>query len=129
MSEDNPTPTPTARELEVLKILWELGAATVRQVYERMRQEEDLAQNTVQTFLRGMQEKGLVSHRLKGRAFVYKPLYSRERSLAKFLDSVFDGAADQLVVSLLRAKKLSKQEMDAIEQLISDARRQPKRKG
>lgn len=113
---------PTARELEVLGVLWELEAATVREVYERMRERENLAQNTVQTFLRVMEEKGLVEHESRGRAFVYRPKYGRETSVRKFLDRVFAGAADQLVASLLKAKKLSKRELAAIEQLINEAK-------
>ena len=66
-----------------------------------MRTDEDLAQNTVQTFLRVMEEKGLVEHTSRGRAFVYRPTYGRERTVRGFLDRVFGGAADQLVMSLL----------------------------
>ena len=116
-------PSPTPRELEILSILWNKGEATVREVTDVMRAEEDLAQNTVQTFLRMMEEKGLVEHTTRGRAFVYRPLYGRERSLRGFLDRVFGGAADQLVMSLLRAKRLSVRELDAIERLLREAKR------
>jgi len=120
MTSDN---APTPRELEILGILWNKGEATVRDVYEVMRESEDVAQNTVQTFLRMMEEKGLVEHTTRGRAFVYRPKYGRERSLRGFLDRVFGGAADQLVLSLLRAKRLSDRELDAIEQMLRDARK------
>ncbi len=116
-------PTPTPRELEILGILWNRGEATVREVTNVMRGEEDLAQNTVQTFLRMMEEKGLVEHSARGRAFVYRPIYGRERSLRSFLDRVFGGAADQLMMSLLRAKKLSIRELEAIERLLREAKR------
>jgi BlaI family transcriptional regulator, penicillinase repressor len=116
-------PTPTPRELEILGILWNRGEATVREVADIMRADEDLAQNTVQTFLRVMEDKGLVEHTSRGRAFVYRPTYGRERSVRGFLDRVFGGAADQLVMSLLLAKKLSDQELDAIERLLRDAKK------
>jgi BlaI family transcriptional regulator, penicillinase repressor len=116
-------PTPTPRELEILGILWNRGEATVREVADIMRADDDLAQNTVQTFLRVMEEKGLVEHTSRGRAFVYRPTYGRERSVRGFLDRVFGGAADQLVMSLLRAKKLSDQELDAIERLLREAKK------
>jgi predicted transcriptional regulator len=109
---------PTERELEILKILWDLGEASVRQVCEVMNQREDLAQNTVQTFLRMMEDKGLVSHTVEGRSFIYRPLYSREKTVSRFVQRVFDGALDQLVMSALSAKKLSKQEIAAIEAVI-----------
>lgn len=114
---------PTPRELEILGILWEMKSATVRDVYEHMRERENLAQNTVQTFLRVMEEKGLVEHVSRGRAFVYRPTYGREKSLRNFLDRVFGGSADQLVASLLKAKKLSKRELSAIEQLLHEAKK------
>jgi predicted transcriptional regulator len=116
-------PAPTPRELEILGILWNRGEATVREVADIMRADEDLAQNTVQTFLRVMEEKGLVEHSSRGRAFVYRPTYGRERSVRGFLDRVFGGAADQLVISLLQAKKFSSRELAAIEQLIRDAKK------
>ena len=115
--------TPTRRELELLAILWEMGEASVRDVYERMRTQERIAQNTVQTFLRAMEEKGLVKHRLEGRAFVYRPAYSRERSLKSFVDTVFNGAVHDLVASLLRVEKLSDEEVDAIDELIQQLRK------
>ena len=110
--------SPTERELEILKILWGIGPATVRQVWEVMLKEEDLAQNTVQTFLRLMEDKGLVTHKAEGRSFLYLPKYSQQRTLKRFLQRVFDGAADQLVKSLLSAKDLSSQELTAIDELI-----------
>jgi predicted transcriptional regulator len=116
-------PTPTPRELEILGILWSQGEATVREVADVMRADEDLAQNTVQTFLRVMEDKGLVKHTTRGRAFVYRPTFGRERSVRGFLDRVFNGAADQLVMSLLQAKKLSPQEFAAIERLLREAKK------
>jgi predicted transcriptional regulator len=118
MSSAAPVAAPTERELEILKILWDLGEASVRQVCDVMNQQEDLAQNTVQTFLRMMEDKGLVSHTVEGRSFIYRPLYSREKTVSRFVQRVFDGALDQLVMSALSAKKLSKQEIAAIEAVI-----------
>ena len=103
-------PTPTERELEILKILWKGGEASVREVYEKLRQRLPIVQNTVQAFLRTMEEKGLVEHRLEGRTFIYKPLVKREettqRMASQLLHRVFDGAVDQLVQSLLSTREL-----------------------
>jgi predicted transcriptional regulator len=122
------SPTPTGRELEILKILWEHGPSSVRDVYRRMLEQQpegkDLAYNTVQTLLRIMEEKkGLVTHHLDGRAFVYAPKYSRDQSAARFLDRVFDGAASQLVASLLQAERIPPEELDRMQALIAEARR------
>ena len=111
--------TPTERELEILKILWKLGRASVREVFDVMHAREDIAQNTVQTFLRMMEDKGLVAHSLEGRSFIYRPLYSRQRTVSRFVQRVFDGAIDQLVMSAISGTKLSKNEIAAIEEVIA----------
>ncbi len=103
--------TPTGRELEILKVLWELGPATVRQVRERMWPNDEFAFNTVQTFLRLMDDKGLVSHKKKGRIFIYTPRYSREQATSRFVDQVFDGAMDQVIVSMLSNSDASPEEL------------------
>jgi BlaI family transcriptional regulator, penicillinase repressor len=115
-------PTPTPRELEILKVLWEQGPSSVRTVYRRLAQAEDLAYNTVQTLLRIMEDKGLVGHHTEGRSFVYTPRFSRDESAARFLDRVFDGAADQLVLSLLRSERISGHELERMQAMIGKAR-------
>ncbi len=118
-------PTPTARELEILKILWERGPSSVRDVYRQLAaREPELAYNTVQTLLRIMEDpKGLVGHHVEGRSFIYTARYSRDESTSRFLDRVFDGAASQLVQSLLRSERVTAEELDAIQALIHEARR------
>ncbi len=117
------TPTPTGRELEILKVLWDQGPASVRAVHRRLAQDEDLAYNTIQTLLRIMEEKGLVTHHTEGRTFIYTPCFSRDDSAARFLDRVFDGAADQLVLSLLRSERIPPDELDRMHAMIAAARR------
>jgi BlaI family penicillinase repressor len=118
-------PQPTPREMEILKVLWETGPAGVRDVYRRLadQQDEDLAYNTVQTLLRIMEDKGLVAHAVEGRAFIYRPLFTRENSLMRFVDRVFDGAADQLVLALLKTEKLSAKELERLQGQIEAARK------
>ena len=72
--------TPSERELDVLKVLWELGSGSVRAVHQRLCPSGELAFTTVQTLLRIMEEKGLVEHRTEGRTFVYTPTHSRSTS-------------------------------------------------
>jgi BlaI family penicillinase repressor len=115
-------PNPTARELEILKVLWDQGPSSVRTVHRQLRPNDDLAYNTVQTLLRIMEDKGLVRHRVEGRTFIYTPCLSRDTSAARFLDRVFDGAADQLIMSLLRAERISEEELERMEEMIAAAR-------
>ena len=118
--------TPSERELDILKVLWELGSGSVRQVREALCPDGALAFNTVQTLLRIMEDKGLVEHRAEGRTFIYVPCYSRERVASRFLNKVFDGALDQFVLSILASKDgpSSSSELKELERMIAKARRE-----
>jgi predicted transcriptional regulator len=119
---------PSERELEILKVLWELGSASVREVHSALCPGGERHFNTVQTVLRIMEDKGLVTHREEGRSFIYVPAYSREQVTARFLNKVFDGAMDQLVLSLLEASDASAEDLKDLEKLIARARRQKQAK-
>lgn len=116
-------PEPTPRELEILKILWDRGQATVREVYEQLRQRLPIVQNTVQAFLRTMEEKGLVEHRTEGRTFVYSATLERDqthrRVVSSVLDRVFDGAIDQLVESALSLRPPTSDELARLKSLLA----------
>lgn len=119
---------PTDREIEILKVLWDLGEGSVRAVLERMAPDGGIHFNTVQTQLRIMDRKGLVSHRREGRTLIYRPLYTREQESSRFLQKVFDGSLDQLVLSMLAAEKLTPQKLDELEEMIKQARKSQRRK-
>lgn len=124
-------PAPTERELQILKIIWQLREATVREVYEQMREllsrdrDGTIAQNTVQAFLRTMEEKGLVEHRSEGRTFIYRatiaPDPTKRTLLSGVLDRVFDGAIDQLVESALALKRPTPEELRKLRELVDEA--------
>jgi predicted transcriptional regulator len=114
---------PSERELELLKALWELGEGSVRDVHARLHPRGEAHFNTVQTLLRIMEEKGLVGHRAEGRTFIYFPKHSREKVTRRFLNKVFDGALDQMVLTMLRAGDASADELKELERLIAKARR------
>jgi BlaI family penicillinase repressor len=117
-----PLDPPTERELEILKVLWDRGEASVREVYEQMSPSAGIVQNTVQAFLRTMEDKGLVRHRTEGRTFVYEPIPKRQdtekRLVSGVLQKVFDGAIDQLVQSALSLRKPTADELAKLEELI-----------
>lgn len=114
---------PSERELDVLKVLWELGEAKVREVHEVMCRQSECAFTTVQTLLRIMADKGLVKQRSKGRTLYFTPIYTREQISSRFLQRVFDGALDKLVLNMLQAEKVTTEEMRDLERLIAKARR------
>ena len=120
---------PSGREMDILKVLWEIGPASVRDVCRRMCPNHELAFNTVQTLLRIMDEKGLVTHKRHGRTFIYTPRYSRERAASRFLEHVFDGALDQVVQSLIDTADPKPEELKQLEKLIAEARRRKQQEG
>jgi BlaI family penicillinase repressor len=118
-------PTPTPRELELLKVLWEHGPKSVSEVHRLLVTSDGKqpAVNTVQTLLRIMETKGLVRHKAEGRTFIYQARFSKEESASRFLDRVFDGAASQLVLSLLKAEKIPPEELEQMRALIAAAKK------
>ena len=119
---------PTERELEALKVLWEQGEATVREICDRMNEAgEQLAYTTVLSLLQVMEQKGLVGHRRQGKAYVYLPQIEKEATLRQlasgFLERVFDGALDEYLVHALGTRKVSKSELEQLEEMIASARK------
>jgi BlaI family transcriptional regulator, penicillinase repressor len=116
---------PTQRELAILKVLWDRGEASVREVHESLREEIPIVQNTVQAFLRTMEAKGLVAHRTEGRTFVYRPTRAKEqtsrRLLSGLLERVYDGAIDQLVESALSLRAPTPEELAKLRALVDRA--------
>jgi BlaI family penicillinase repressor len=119
---------PSERELDVLKVLWEIRSGTVRDVHEHLSPDLGLAFNTIQTVLRNMEDKGLVGHRAEGRTFTYFPKHTREQVTSRFLTKVFDGALDQFVLSMLRAADAGAEELRELEKLIAQARSEKRSK-
>ena len=134
-----PVETPTDRELEALKVLWERGEATVRDLADDMnagaKREggDELAYTTILSLLQVMEQKGLVDHRREGKAYVYVPLVEQQstfRQLAGgFLERVFDGAVDEYLVHALESKRLSAAELDQLEAMLAAARERSSKRG
>ena len=114
---------PSDRELDLLKVMWQLGEAKVRDIHEAICPDGECAFTTVQTLLRIMCTKGLVSKRPQGRTDFYTPVYTLENATSRFVDKVFDGAVDKFVLSMLSAENVSADEMRDLEKMISKARK------
>jgi len=127
-------PLPTDRELEALKVLWRQEEASVREIYEQINQGgNSLAYTTVLSLLQVMEQKGLVGHRSKGKAYVYVAKLQRDRTFRAlaggFLDKVFDGAVEEYLVHALDSRHVSAQELDRLEKMIQQAKAQARRAG
>jgi BlaI family transcriptional regulator, penicillinase repressor len=125
---------PTERELEALKVLWDRGEATVREVCDALNARGvDLAYTTVLSLLQVMEQKALVSHRRDGKAYVYAPRIERGKTFRElaggFLERVFDGALDEYLVHALQSRKLKASELEELEAMIADAKKGAARAG
>lgn len=113
-------------ELAVLKVLWDLGQGSVRDVLDSASREDERAwaYTTVQTLLNRLQEKGFVESEKLGRAFVFRPVVSRDdllgRSLTELASRVCDGAAMPLLLNLVRSTKFDKSELARFRALLDE---------
>ena len=114
--------TPTAGELEVLKILWKQGPSTVRDVMNVLNRRRERAYTSVMSLLNVMTEKGLVTREPQGRAFVYQPRGHRENTLGQIVKDVlgraFENSPSALVAHLLDQSEPSPEELDEIRRTI-----------
>jgi predicted transcriptional regulator len=120
MRRANPTLNP--QELAIMKVVWRKGSATVRDVYEALRQKRTIAYTTVMTMMRILDDKGYLDKELVDRAYVYRPTKARQQVVGAmvkdFVDRVFDGASESLLVHLAKDNRLSAKQRQALEKLI-----------
>ena len=107
-----------------MKVVWELDDATVRHVYEALREKRPIAYTTVMTMMKILEEKGYLTKALVDRAHVYKPAKPRQQVVGgmvrDFIDRVFDGAPDRLLLHIARDSKLTDKQKRIVKQLIDD---------
>jgi BlaI family penicillinase repressor len=111
------------QELQIMKVVWERGRVTVRDVYEVLRARRQVAYTTVMTTMTILDQKGFLK-RTPGedRAFVYEPARSRDtvmRAMVKeFLDRVFGGSVNPLMLHLIQDKHLTEKDLDELRRAI-----------
>ena len=105
----------TPLERRIMRVLWESGAGNVQKVLQGLTGEPQLAYTTVQTTLNVLQRKGKVKRKLVGRAYEYSAAVSQEsadsHALKDVLQKVFRGSVDDLLLTLVRSKKLDAQKL------------------
>ena len=120
-------PLPTAAEMRLLQFLWDLEEATVEDVVNAHSEKERPNYKTTQTFLRIMEQKGLVTHETRGRVFVFRPLVSRKTidhlSVKALVSRNFRGSAAGLLINLLEASLIKKKELDELEAYLQEYRK------
>jgi BlaI family penicillinase repressor len=119
-----PHPTLTPHELAIMKVVWRRRKATVRDVYETLREQRPIAYTTVMTMMKILEEKGYLRRTLVDRAHVYESEKPRQQvigaMLRDFLDRVFDGAPDALLVHLAKDNSLTDRQRRIVKRLIED---------
>lgn len=123
-SNANSAPRPTDAELAILRVLWDRGACTVRDVHEALDAEKGVGYTTTLKLLQRMSEKGLVERDESRRSHVYEARSREEptqrRLVADLLSKAFAGSTASLVMQALSAKKASKKDLAEIRQLLDE---------
>jgi predicted transcriptional regulator len=119
-----------SRELDVMRVLWELGSGTVTEVRDHL--PVDLAYTTVLTILRNLEEKSYVSRSSEGRAHRYSPRVdraaARRSAIARVVDTLFHGAPEELVLHMVEDRTLSKADVRKLRALIDAPERAPRKR-
>jgi predicted transcriptional regulator len=122
----------TPLELEIMNVLWETGPAAVQTVQAQLTGRE-LAYTTVQTMLNVLHRKGRVKRQLKDRAYLYRPVLSRQKAVTQavgeMLDRFFGGSADSLVLSLVETRHLTPEKLARLQKMVAEGSKQEGKDG
>ena len=119
---------PTESELEILQVLWDRGTASVREVHEELLKNKDAGYTTTLKLMQIMFEKGLVKRDDSMKTHIYQASVSKEKTqkhlLGKMIDNLFGGSPTELVIQALGNHKASADELEAIQKLIDNLKKQ-----
>lgn len=119
---------PTESELEILQVLWNKGLASVREVHEELAKTKDVGYTTTLKLMQIMNEKGLVKRDDSVKTHIYQAATSREKTqkhmLGRMIDGLFGGSTTQLVLQALGNHKASEQELEEIQKLLNNLKKQ-----
>ncbi len=119
---------PTESELEILQVLWNENAATVRTVHEELLKTKDAGYTTTLKLMQIMFEKGLVTRDESSKTHIYQPAVSREKTQKQFvnrmIDTLFAGSSSDLVMQALGGHDASEEELEKIQQLINQLKKE-----
>jgi predicted transcriptional regulator len=120
---------PTEVELQILRILWELGPSPVREIHARLNAEKGTNYSTTVKMLSVMLEKGLVRRDEQASPHIYRPALTREaagkRMLSDLIEKVYDGAAMSLVLQALSSAAATKEELDEVRRMLDQLEGKP----
>ena len=120
---------PTDQELEILKVVWQRGEATVREVFRDLSAQRKIAYTTVLTMMGILEQKGHLEKTAGERAYIYKPTKPQQQVVGsmvnEFVHRVFNGSARPLLVHLVENPDIHPDELAGIEKLLKDRRKKP----
>jgi BlaI family transcriptional regulator, penicillinase repressor len=120
------SPTLTEQELEIMKVVWDSDTVTVRDVYEALLEKRRVAYTTVMTMMNILEQKGHLEKTQEERAYVYRSTKPRNQVIRgmvrEFVNRVFNGSAEPLLLHLVEDRKLSEKDIDEIRTLIRKER-------
>lgn len=123
----NKKPVLTDQELEIMKIVWQRGSATVREVYEELLKRRKIAYTTVMTMMGILEQKGRLKKSEDNRAFLYTPTEPQGKVVGsmvqEFVARVFNGSAKPLLVHLVESDNISREQLDEIAELLKKRRK------
>lgn len=127
MSKEKELPTLSETQLEIMNVVWDHQKCSVGDVWKILSDRRGVTRNTVHTLIVRLEEKGWLVHRQEGGAFLYSATVSREeaqqRCVQRIIDTVFDGSAEGLVLTLMNGGIVSKAETQRIRDMIAQAKR------
>lgn len=119
-----PSNTLTPQELAIMKVVWRLERASVREVYEALRKERPIAYTTVMTMMNVLEDKKYLDKKSNGRAHIYTPTRPRHQVIGAmvrdFVDRVFDGASGSLLLHLAKDTRLPDRQRKAVQRIIEE---------
>ena len=108
-----------------MKLVWQGGSATVRDVYEALLERRRIAYTTVMTMMKILETKGYLKKRRQDRAFIYSPTRPKNQVIGgmvrEFIDRVFSGSAEPLLVHLVKSRRLRERDLQKIVRLVEEA--------
>ena len=118
--------TLTPQELEIMKLVWQRGNATVRDIYEALLERRKIAYTTVMTMMKILETKGYLKKRRHDRAFIYRPAQPKSQIIGgmirEFIDRVFNGSAEPLLVHLVKSRRLREKDLQQSLRMVEEAK-------
>jgi len=116
-------PALSPSETEILRLVWQVGKATVQEVCDSLPARRKIAYATVQTLLRRLEKKGYLKHRIRGKAHVFFPAVKQEavikRSVGDFIERLFGGDPIPLMQYLAEHGKIGAEDIEKLKRLVS----------